>query len=88
MTRPLVTGVGRAIWPGPHRSVLALGGWDSDRFRPISDDLSSRSVPRRAYSLLGHGRWAAMGVPPLEGWRTTLAAAFASAAPPSSWKVA
>lgn len=49
---------------------------------------SPRSIPRPAYSVLGHGRWAAAGLPPLPGRHTTLAAAFASAAPPAPWKVA
>jgi hypothetical protein len=49
---------------------------------------SPRSAPRSAYSLLGNGRWAAAGVPPRPGMRTTLAAAYASAAPPAPWKVA
>lgn len=56
--------------------------------RAITNDRFPRSIPRSAYSVLGHGRWAAAGLPPLTGWHTTLAAAFASAAPPAPWKVA
>jgi len=88
MTRLLVTGPGRTIWSGLGRSVSAPHGPDSARNRPIRDDRSPRSAPRSAYSLLGNGRRAATRVPPPAGSLTTLAAAFASAAPPAPWKVA
>ncbi|MGI5520977.1 dTDP-4-dehydrorhamnose reductase [Micromonospora sp. CA-259024] len=82
------TASGRTTWYGLARSVFALHGLDPDRVRPITSDRSPRSAPRPAYSVLGHGRWAAAGLPPLPDWHTTLAAAFASAAPPAPWKVA
>ncbi|MGS2615707.1 dTDP-4-dehydrorhamnose reductase [Micromonospora sp. LZ34] len=79
---------GRTTWYGLARAAFALRGLDPDRIRPTTSDRFRRPAPRPAYSVLGHGRWAAAGLPPLPDWHTTLADAFASAAPPAPWKVA
>ncbi|SCG49682.1 dTDP-4-dehydrorhamnose reductase [Micromonospora echinaurantiaca] len=79
---------GQTTWYGLARAVFALRGLDPDRIRPTTSDRFRRPAPRPAYSVLGHGRWAAAGLPPLPDWHTTLADAFASAAPPAPWKVA
>ncbi|MDO3705800.1 dTDP-4-dehydrorhamnose reductase [Micromonospora sp. C28SCA-DRY-2] len=82
------TCAGRTTWYGLARAVFALRGLDPDRIRPTTSDRFRRPAPRPAYSVLGHGRWAAAGLPPLPDWHTTLADAFASATPPAPWKVA
>ncbi|MFG2102909.1 dTDP-4-dehydrorhamnose reductase [Micromonospora echinaurantiaca] len=82
------TCAGQTTWYGLARAVFTLRGLDPDRIRPTTSDRFRRPAPRPAYSVLGHGRWAAAGLPPLPDWHTTLADAFASAAPPAPWKVA
>ncbi|PZG01612.1 dTDP-4-dehydrorhamnose reductase [Micromonospora deserti] len=79
---------GRTTWYGLARAVFALRGLDPARIRPTTSDRFRRPAPRPAYSVLGHGRWAAAALPPLPDWHTTLADAFASATPPAPWKVA
>jgi len=41
--------------------------------RPTSSDKFPRPAPRPAYSVLGHERWAAAGLPPLPDWHLSLA---------------
>ncbi|SCL36047.1 dTDP-4-dehydrorhamnose reductase [Micromonospora nigra] len=79
------TCAGETTWYGLAREVFELAGLDPQRVRPTTSDRFPRPALRPAYSVLGHDRWAAAGLPPLPHWRSTLAAAFASAPP---WKVA
>ena len=73
-------------WPGPCSPRP-----DSTRTgsaRPPAT--GSRARPRRpAYSVLGHDRWAAAGLPPLPDWRDALADALPTPPlAPAPWKVA
>lgn len=79
------TCAGETTWYGLARAVFELAGLDPERVRPTTSDRFTRPATRPAYSVLGHDRWTAAGLPPLPHWRPTLAAAFASAPP---WKVA
>ncbi|MET8312364.1 dTDP-4-dehydrorhamnose reductase [Micromonospora sp. NPDC005173] len=82
------TCAGQTTWYGLARAAFALAGLDPDRIRPTTSDRYPRPAPRPAYSVLGHSRWAAAGLPPLPDWHTSLVDAFDSPAPPAPWKVA
>jgi dTDP-4-dehydrorhamnose reductase len=80
------TASGETTWYGLARAVFALRGLDPARIRPTSSDRYQRPAPRPAYSVLGHGRWAAAGLRPLPDWHSALAAALTPTALPASWK--
>ncbi|MEU8220586.1 dTDP-4-dehydrorhamnose reductase [Micromonospora taraxaci] len=82
------TCAGQTTWYGLARAVFTLVGLDPDRIRPTTSDRYPRPAPRPAYSVLGHSRWAAAGLPSLPDWHATLVDAFESPAPPAPWKVA
>ena len=67
------TASGETTWYGLAREVFAQRGLDPDRVRPTTSAAYVRPAPRPAYSVLGHARWAAAGLPPLPDWRTSLA---------------
>ncbi|TDC80639.1 dTDP-4-dehydrorhamnose reductase [Micromonospora sp. KC606] len=79
---------GRTTWYGLARAAFALAGLDPARIRPSTSDRFPRPAARPAYSVLGHDRWAAAGLPPLPDWHDTLSDAFASPNPPAPWKAA
>jgi dTDP-4-dehydrorhamnose reductase len=66
------TASGEATWYELARAVFAGAGLDPDRIRPTSSDRFVRPAQRPAYSVLGHDRWAAAGMPPLPHWRDML----------------
>jgi len=66
------TSSGSVSWYGFAREIFALVGADPDRVRPITTAAFPRPAPRPAYSVLGHGAWAAAGLDPLPGWRESL----------------
>lgn len=70
------TASGQTTWYGLAREVFAQAGLDPDRIRPTTSDRFPRPARRPAYSVLGHDRWAAAGLPPLPDWRVSLAAAL------------
>ncbi len=70
------TSGGQTTWFGLAREVFGLLGADQDRVRPIPTSAMPRPAPRPAYSVLGHGAWAAAGIPPIGDWRTALHRAF------------
>jgi dTDP-4-dehydrorhamnose reductase len=70
------TAAGATTWFGLARAVFAAAGLDPDRVRPTTSDRYPRPAPRPAYSVLGHGRWALAGIPPLPGWQGMLDSAF------------
>ncbi|MGQ5264872.1 dTDP-4-dehydrorhamnose reductase [Micromonospora sp. ZYX-F-536] len=82
------TCAGQTTWYGLARATFALAGLDPDRIRPTTSDRYPRPAARPAYSVLGHSRWAAAGLPPLPDWHASLVDAFDSPAPPAPWKVA
>lgn len=76
------TASGETTWYGLARAAYELAGLDPARVRPTTSESFVRPAPRPAYSVLGHGRWAAAGLPPLADWRAMLTEALPSLAPP------
>ncbi|MBO2460083.1 dTDP-4-dehydrorhamnose reductase [Actinomadura violacea] len=72
------TNAGRTTWYGLAREVFALLGHDPDRVRATTSEKFVRPAPRPAFSVLGHGRWAAAGLPPMRGWQEALHGAWPS----------
>jgi dTDP-4-dehydrorhamnose reductase len=70
------TAGGQTSWYGLARAVFEEAGLDPGRVRPTTTDRFPRPAPRPRYSVLGHGRWAAAGIPELPGWRASLARAL------------
>lgn len=70
------TASGDASWYELARAVFALAGLDPERVRPTTSDRFPRPARRPAYSVLGHGRWAAAGLGPMAHWRDMLAEAM------------
>jgi dTDP-4-dehydrorhamnose reductase len=70
------TAAGETTWYGLAREVFRLAGLDPDRVRPTTSDRFPRPATRPTYSVLGHDRWAAAGLPPMADWRPMLAAAL------------
>jgi dTDP-4-dehydrorhamnose reductase len=70
------TSSGQTTWFGLAREIFGQLGADPDRVRPVPSSALSRPAPRPAYSVLGHGGWARLGVPPIGEWRPALHRAF------------
>jgi dTDP-4-dehydrorhamnose reductase len=70
------TSGGQTTWFGLAREIFGLLGADPARVRPVPSSTLSRPAPRPAYSVLGHGAWARLGVPPIGEWRAALHRAF------------
>jgi dTDP-4-dehydrorhamnose reductase len=70
------TSSGQTTWFGLAREIFGLLGADPARVQPIPSSALSRPAPRPAYSVLGHGAWAAPGVAPIGPWRPALRRAF------------
>jgi len=70
------TNAGEISWYGLARQTFALLGADPDRVRPTQSEAIPRPAQRPAYSVLGHDRWAAVGLPAMRGWREALSEAF------------
>lgn len=70
------TSAGRTTWYGLARAAYDLSGLDPDRVRPTTSAAFSRPARRPAFSVLGHARWAAAGLPKPSNWRESLAAAL------------
>ncbi len=66
------TASGQTTWYGLARAVFATAGLDPDRVRPTASERFVRPAKRPAYSVLGHDRWAAAGLPPLRNWKAAL----------------
>ena len=67
---------GQTTWLGLAREVFGLLGADPARVRPIPSSALARPAPRPTYSVLGHGAWTQVGVPPICDWRSALHRAF------------
>ena len=70
------TNAGQTSWYGLARQTFALLGTDPDRVRPTRSAAFPRPAERPAFSVLGHDRWAAAGLPAMRDWREALAEAF------------
>jgi len=70
------TAAGQTSWYGLARAVFAGAGLDPDRIRPTSSAAFPRPARRPGYSVLGHDRWAAAGVPVQPAWHAQLAEAL------------
>jgi dTDP-4-dehydrorhamnose reductase len=70
------TSSGQTTWFGLAHAVFELLGADPSRVRPTSSAAFVRPAPRPAYSVLGHDRWAAAGLPPMRPWHEALREAF------------
>lgn len=66
------TASGEATWYDLAREVFLLIGADPERVRPTTSEAFTRPAPRPAYSVLAHGRWQELGLPPLREWRSAL----------------
>ena len=66
------TGSGEASWYELAREVFRGLGADPDRVRPVGSEAFVRPAPRPAYSVLAHGRWQELGLPPLRDWQAAL----------------
>ncbi len=72
------TNSGETTWWEFTREVFRLAGADPDRVEPTTSARFPRPAPRPAYSVLGHDRWAEVGLAPMRPWRAALADAFAA----------
>lgn len=74
------TNAGSASWFDFARAIFAEAGLDPERVQPTDSTAFVRPAPRPAYSVLGHDRWTAVGLPAPRPWRDALHAAFESGA--------
>lgn len=77
------TSSGSGTWCDLAKEVFRLLGADPERVRPTTTEAFPRPAPRPAYSVLGHRRWAEVGIEPIGDWRERLAAAFPTLPRPS-----
>ena len=78
------TSCGATTWHGLAQEVFRLLGANPARVHAISTAEFPRPAPRPAYSVLGHGRWAAAGLPTLPHWADSLQRAFRFLVPSST----
>lgn len=69
------TNSGRTTWFGFTRAIAEEAGYPDSAVRPTNTGAFPRPAARPAYSVLGHGRWADVGLHPMRDWRAALAAA-------------
>ncbi|HMH57718.1 MAG TPA: dTDP-4-dehydrorhamnose reductase [Galbitalea sp.] len=74
------TNSGQASWFDFARAIFEANGLDPERVLPTDSTSFVRPAPRPAYSVLGHDRWADVGIAPMRPWREALAAAVSSGA--------
>jgi dTDP-4-dehydrorhamnose reductase len=74
------TSSGQTSWFGLTQRIYELIESDPNRVLPTTTDAFPRPAPRPAYSVLGHEKWAAVGLTPIRNWNEALAAAFADGA--------
>nr|BFE56627.1 dTDP-4-dehydrorhamnose reductase [Dactylosporangium thailandense] len=66
------TASGRTSWHGLAAAAFELAGHDPARVRHTTSEAFVRPAKRPAFSVLGHERWAAAGMPPMRDWRAML----------------
>lgn len=71
------TNSGRASWFDFARAIFSAAELDPARVKPTDSAQFVRLAPRPAFSVLGHGAWATVGLKPLRDWREALADAAA-----------
>jgi dTDP-4-dehydrorhamnose reductase len=76
------TNSGQCSWFEFARAIFAEVGLDPERVLPTDSSTFVRPAPRPAYSVLGHERWATVGLPEMRDWRDALRAAIASGVVP------
>jgi dTDP-4-dehydrorhamnose reductase len=74
------TSSGATTWYGLAREVFRLTGADPGRVTPVTSAAYPRPAPRPGCSVLGHGAWALIGVPPIRAWEDALARALPAVA--------
>jgi dTDP-4-dehydrorhamnose reductase len=70
------TNSGAVTWFGFTREIFRLAGADPDRVLPTTSAAFQRPAPRPANSVLGHRRWAEVGIPEMRPWQEALAEAL------------
>ncbi|GEK21649.1 NAD(P)-dependent oxidoreductase [Cellulomonas xylanilytica] len=76
------TSQGTASWFEFARAVVAAAGLDPEIVRPTTSDRLTRPAPRPPYSVLGHDRFADVGVAPVADWAQRWEAAAAEVLAP------
>jgi len=66
------TNSGQCTWFEFTRAIYAEVGIDPERVVPTDSAAFVRPAPRPSYSVLGHDRWAAAGLPEMRDWRAAL----------------
>ena len=74
------TNSGEGTWFDFTKAIYEEVGLDPARVLPTDSTAFVRPAPRPAYSVLGHDRWAAAGLPEMRHWREALKDAVASGA--------
>ena len=70
------TSSGTVSWNGFTREIFRLTGADPERVHAVTSEQFVRPAPRPAYSVLGHARWADIGLAPMRDWRSAIADAL------------
>lgn len=70
------TSSGETTWFGLTREIYRLIGADLQRVQPTTTAQFPRPAPRPGYSVLGHDRWAQVGLAPIRDWREALCEAL------------
>ena len=70
------TNSGEVSWHGFTQEIFRLIGANPARVIAVTSEQFVRPAPRPAYSVLGHQRWAEVGLPEMRDWREAIAEAM------------
>jgi dTDP-4-dehydrorhamnose reductase len=70
------TNSGQVSWHGFTQEIFRRIGADPARVLAVTSEQFIRPAPRPAYSVLGHDRWAQVGLPEMRDWREAIAEAM------------